>query len=228
MIKVSFDRVGNKPELGFARENTGTHSVRSLRKLFWRWASNSQLCTELPCSQTSLHICLVTTQAEKGLSLHSWHHSWLTEFEETILTEWQARVELSFSKGAYSIWVSSRGDSLVFLTTRHWRSFFRLLNSALTLAAPLWLSKGVRKRGMGGGVLPIPVLICHCSQPPTPCALRSATQIASVHLGSYYMAAMSPYTKLPHNSFQNKGACKWVVLLWGEIFSYATVDAFLQ
>lgn len=23
MIKVSFDRVGNKPELGFARENTG-------------------------------------------------------------------------------------------------------------------------------------------------------------------------------------------------------------
>ena len=23
MIKASFDRVGNKPELGFARENTG-------------------------------------------------------------------------------------------------------------------------------------------------------------------------------------------------------------
>lgn len=34
--KGQFDRVGNKPEWGFARENTGTHGVRKARKLCGR------------------------------------------------------------------------------------------------------------------------------------------------------------------------------------------------
>lgn len=143
-------------------------------------------------------------RAEKGLSSHSWHHSWQNLKQPFFLNDrW---VKLSFSKGAYSIWVTSRRDSLVFLTTRPWCSFLTS-EPCLDVDSPIDALEGCQGKG-NGRRYPVPSQRWPAitQLPLTPCAPRSATQTVSPHLGSCYMVAMSPLHQAATQLFPEQGS----------------------